>query len=340
MFSQFSYDYSSRRAFTREYDFANGGWANPVFKRRVFDGLDVVQERDNANQVTAQLVRDGGVGGILSRTTADGAAFYGYDGNGNGNGNVTLLTNAAGQDVGHYRYDAFGNTLEAEGPRAAENPYRFSTKEWHGPSGLYDYGFRFYSPGMGRWMNRDPLQEEGGINLYAMVGNNPVNDVDAYGLAPAKDDRPCMHDGIPNSCGPGGGGPKNPTTTTPKSDVPTPSPAPVPIPTPPPKSKAPQPLATVTKSSGAVTITNRQNSPRKGVVGTKLYAGDVIKTGRRSGVDIKLSDGSSVRAGQLSIIEVRGPRKPESDNTFLDKIKTFFGIDRYVGTSYTGEIKG
>ncbi len=79
------------------------------------------------------------------------------------------------------RYDAFGNTLEAEGPRAGENPYRFSTKEWHGPSGLYDYGFRFYSPGMGRWMNRDPLQEEGGVNLYAMVGNNPINDVDEYG---------------------------------------------------------------------------------------------------------------------------------------------------------------
>lgn len=57
--SEFGYDYSSRRAFTREYDFANGGWANPIITRRVFDGLDVVQERNNDNQVTAQLVRDG-----------------------------------------------------------------------------------------------------------------------------------------------------------------------------------------------------------------------------------------------------------------------------------------
>ena len=128
--------------------------------------------------MTAQLVRDGNIGDILSRRTAAGATFYGYD----GNGNVTLLTNGAGQDVAHYRYDAFGNTLEAVGPRAAENPYRFSTKELHGPSGLYDYGFRFYSPGMGRWLNRDPLQEEGGINLYGMVGNNPINNVDEYGL--------------------------------------------------------------------------------------------------------------------------------------------------------------
>ena len=176
--SEFGYDYASRRALTREYDFANGGWSNPQVKWRVFDGLDVVQERNAGNEVTAQLVRDGNIGGILSRTTATGAAFYGYD----GNGNVTLLTDSAGQDVGHYRYDAFGNTLEAKGTRAGENPYRFSTKEWHGPSGLYDYGLRFYSPGMGRWLNRDPIREAGGANLYGMVGNNPVSNVDEYGL--------------------------------------------------------------------------------------------------------------------------------------------------------------
>lgn len=175
--SEFGYDYASRRAFTREYDFANGGWANPQITRRVFDDLDVVQERNANNEVTAQLVRDGNIGGILSRTTSAGAAFYGYD----GNGNVTLLTDTMGKDIGHYRYDAFGNTLEAVGPRAGENPYRFSTKELHGPSGLYDYGLRFYSPSMGRWLNRDPLQEEGGINLYAAMGNDPVNSVDLYG---------------------------------------------------------------------------------------------------------------------------------------------------------------
>ena len=176
--SEFKYDYASRRAWTREYDFGNGGWANPVITWHVFAGLNVIQERNVNNQVTAQLVRNGNIGGILSRTTTDGPAFYGYD----GNGNVTLLTNSAGQDVGHYRYDAFGNTLEAVGPRADENPYRFSTKELHGPSGLYDFGLRFYSPGMGRWINRDPIQEDGGINLYAMVSNNPISSVDDYGL--------------------------------------------------------------------------------------------------------------------------------------------------------------
>ena len=75
---------------------------------RIYDGLDVVQERNGNNQVTALLVRDGNIAGILSRFTAQGPAFYGYD----DRGNVALLTNSAGQDVGRYRYDAFGQTLE------------------------------------------------------------------------------------------------------------------------------------------------------------------------------------------------------------------------------------
>ena len=74
-YSEFVYDYASRRALTREYDYANGVWGLTKVTRRVFDGMDVIQERNYSNQVTAQLVRDGNIGGILSRTTATGAAF-------------------------------------------------------------------------------------------------------------------------------------------------------------------------------------------------------------------------------------------------------------------------
>ena len=178
--SEFVYDYASRKAVSKEFTWTAGAWVKTGETRRVFDGLDVVQERNAANEVTAQPVRDGNIGGILARSTQAGASFFGYD----GSGNVTLLTDENGDDVGRYRYDAFGNTLEASGARAAENPYRFSTKELHAQSGLYDFGYRFYSAGLGRWINRDPIQEAGGVNLYAMVGNDPVNDWDEYGLAP------------------------------------------------------------------------------------------------------------------------------------------------------------
>ena len=184
--SEFVYDYASRKAVSREFTWTNGAWSKTGETRRVFDGLDVVQERNAQNEVTAQLVRDGNIGGILSRSTVQGASFFGYD----GSGNVTLLTDENSDEVGRYRYDAFGNTLEVSGARAAENPYRFSTKELHAASGLYDFGYRFYSAGLGRWINRDPIAEAGGVNLYAMVGNNPTNAADEYGWSVAPKWRP------------------------------------------------------------------------------------------------------------------------------------------------------
>ena len=50
---------------------------------------------------------------------------------------------------------------------ADDNPFRFSTKYLDTESGLIYYGFRYYSPSLGRFLNRDPLGEEGGPNLTA-----------------------------------------------------------------------------------------------------------------------------------------------------------------------------
>jgi type VI secretion system secreted protein VgrG len=47
---------------------------------------------------------------------------------------------------------------------------------------LYYYGLRHYDPGTGRWTNRDPLDEEGGINLYGFVGNNSIDNSDYLGM--------------------------------------------------------------------------------------------------------------------------------------------------------------
>jgi RHS repeat-associated protein len=44
------------------------------------------------------------------------------------------------------------------------------------------YGFRFYDPNLQRWLNRDPIQEWGGLNLFGFVGNNPLNIADWLGL--------------------------------------------------------------------------------------------------------------------------------------------------------------
>jgi len=48
-------------------------------------------------------------------------------------------------------------------------------------SGVRYYGFRYYNPSTGRWLSRDPIEEEGGVNLYGFIGNNGINDADMLG---------------------------------------------------------------------------------------------------------------------------------------------------------------
>ena len=48
------------------------------------------------------------------------------------------------------------------------NPFRFSTK-FRDESGLVYCGYRYYSPAQGRWIGRDPVEEQGGMNLYGFV---------------------------------------------------------------------------------------------------------------------------------------------------------------------------
>jgi RHS repeat-associated protein len=83
-----------------------------------------------------------------------------------------------------YEYDAFGREVRSTGPASDIMPFRFSTKYTDAESGLVYYGYRFYDPDRGRWPNRDPMGERGGLNLYGMVGNDAVNSIDYLGNNP------------------------------------------------------------------------------------------------------------------------------------------------------------
>jgi RHS repeat-associated protein len=61
------------------------------------------------------------------------------------------------------------------------NPFRFSTKFGDDESALLYYGCRFYSATSGRWIARDPEEEEGGNNLVAFVNNAPLFSFDPLG---------------------------------------------------------------------------------------------------------------------------------------------------------------
>ena len=84
--------------------------------------------------------------------------------------------------VAAYAYDAFGATVAQTGSMADAFSHRFSTKYYDAETGLYYYGYRFYSPALHRWLNRDPIEEDGGLSLYAFCGNDGVNGWDLLGM--------------------------------------------------------------------------------------------------------------------------------------------------------------
>jgi len=123
----------------------------------------------------------GGVGGLLSETQISNSQISNFFPTYDGNGNVSEYLDATGTVAAHYEYDPFGRTTVATGPRAQDFTHRFSTKPLDTETGLYYYGYRYYDPLTGRWPSRDPIEEEGGINLYGFVENDGINWFDILG---------------------------------------------------------------------------------------------------------------------------------------------------------------
>ncbi len=55
-----------------------------------------------------------------------------------------------------------------------ENPFRFSSEYHDDETSFVYYNYRYYSPALGRWLSRDPIEEEGGVNLYGMCQNTTI----------------------------------------------------------------------------------------------------------------------------------------------------------------------
>jgi RHS repeat-associated protein len=194
---QFVYDWQGRRI--ARHVWQGGTQASPTFKsshRWLYDGWNVITEFTATSVIeqlptrvntftwgldlSGSLQGAGGVGGLLVQTAVSGgvAERASYDGNGN---IVAWTKSSASAPTSRREYDAFGNTLVSEG--AAPSTFGFSTKMQDTETGLYYYGYRFYDPVTGRWPSRDPIGEEGGVNIYETVRNNLIGLVDAYGLS-------------------------------------------------------------------------------------------------------------------------------------------------------------
>ena len=146
----------------------DGGTTN-ISEVQYFWGLDLSDTLQGA----------GGVGGLLAVSSNGQFYFPAYD----NNGNVAKYIDESGNVVAAYEYDDFGRLLSSFGSMADVFHHRFSTKYFESETGLYYYGYRFYSPALMRWQNRDPIGEEGGLNLYGFCGNNAMWRFDKDGRA-------------------------------------------------------------------------------------------------------------------------------------------------------------
>ncbi len=186
---EFVYDSQGRRLRKRVSAWNGTAYVLQSERRFVYDNWNLVAELDAADavlgeyvwglDVTGTLTGAGGVGGLLLLRQNGDTHYPCYD----GNGNITALIHASdGSVTARYDYGPFGEPLTVWQTSAVDNPIRFSSKYTDSETGLVYYGFRYYSPELGRWPNRDPIEERGGINLYGMVGNDAVNNTDELGL--------------------------------------------------------------------------------------------------------------------------------------------------------------
>ena len=180
---QYSYDVMNRLAEVRN---ADGSWQrnhydgeglraeleeNGRLVRFIYDGDKAVLEGTDSS--TIRHIR----GYELVSSDSESARTY-YHYASDELGSITHVTDADGNVLNRYEYDAFGDfTLREE---TVENRFGFAGEQYDPVANLYYLRARFYNPVIGRFLQEDTYYGDG-LNLYAYCHNNPVSYVDPTG---------------------------------------------------------------------------------------------------------------------------------------------------------------
>jgi len=150
-----------------------------VTTRYLYDGANPIQEKQNG-AVSANLLAGPNLDEWYARTAAGQTHSYLPD----ALGSTLKLTDSSQAIVAGYTYEPYGKASVSGSP--GTNSLTYTGREDDG-TGLYYYRARYYHPGIGRFVQEDPIGLAGGANLYGFVAGNPVSKKDPQGLAPICD---------------------------------------------------------------------------------------------------------------------------------------------------------
>jgi RHS repeat-associated protein len=165
--SEFTYDGLNRVAKIVE---KSGPTINST-RKFVWHGQEKLEFRDATDALTQRNFAQGQYVGTT-------AYFYTRD----HLGSIREMFTGGGTVVARYDYDPFGRSTTVLGTTPTE--FNFTGLYRHSKSNLDLATYRAYDPDLGRWLNRDPIGERGGLNLYGYVSGNPIRLTDPLGLEP------------------------------------------------------------------------------------------------------------------------------------------------------------
>ncbi len=148
--------------------------ADGATTKYVHDGLRVIAEYDSTDNLLRRYVYSDLIDDPICMKKGSASYSYHFD----GSGSVAALSDASGKVAEHYAYSPYGIANEASG---VGNPYLFTGRAFDAETGLYYFRSRYYAPGLGRFLQVDPIGYLGGLNLYGYVENNPLNWLDPFG---------------------------------------------------------------------------------------------------------------------------------------------------------------